>query len=141
MVKSVASVSSARGGGHGTLPSFSSGNTLRDIAANLRHPTQRGVVFGGDLLAGIQIKMYSSTLEWGQKVEESEMHQWREGHFLRCFYKPGRATILQERSEDVTKQLAGRISHGVSTSCLRFEPAKPLWNEMPQSDKDSSAQC
>src|SRR5271155_2144352 len=76
-----------------------------------------------------------------QKVEESEMHQWREGHFLRCFYKPGRATILQERSEDVTKQLAGRISHGVSTSCLRFEPAKPLWNEMPQSDKDSSAQC
>lgn len=42
-VKSIASVSSARGGGgHGTRPSFSSGSTLRDIAANLRHPTQRG---------------------------------------------------------------------------------------------------
>jgi|SRR5271170_6986004 len=41
-VKSVASVSSARGGGHGTRPSFSSGSTLKDLAANLRHPTQRG---------------------------------------------------------------------------------------------------
>lgn len=48
-VKSIASVSSAgRGGvgggvyGHGTRPSFSSGSTLRDIATNLRHPSQRG---------------------------------------------------------------------------------------------------
>ena len=41
-VKSVTSVSSGRGGRHASQPSFSSGSTLRDIAANLRHPTQRG---------------------------------------------------------------------------------------------------
>ena len=41
-VKSVTSISSAKGGGHGPRPSFSSGSTLRDIATNLRHPTQRG---------------------------------------------------------------------------------------------------